>query len=236
MKKILIAGIVLGTFAAGSALAADLPRPAPAYKAPVAAPMFNWSGFYIGLHAGYAWGDSDWTNTVIPGGAADDSLSPEGHFVGAQIGYNWQVAPQWVWGIEADISHASVHDRKNGPGIAFPAFDFGDEIDMLGTVRLRAGYAVDRTLWYVTGGWAWADGDRDLHVTTVTDRSGLDHSGWTIGAGVEHAITHNWTLKAEYLYMDLGDKTFVSPTLVAGAPWNVELQLHSVRFGVNYKF
>ncbi len=234
MKKILIAGIVLGTFAAGSALAADLPRPAPAYKAPVAAPVFNWSGFYVGLHAGYAWGDSQWTNPIVP--AFDDSLSPRGHFVGAQIGYNWQVAPQWVWGIEADISSASVHKRKNGPG-TLVAFDFADEIDLFGTVRLRAGYAVDRTLWYLTGGWAWADGDRDLHVAGTRDRSGLDHSGWTIGAGVEHAITHNWTLKAEYLYMDLGDKTFVAPNNgFAAIPWNVDLELHSVRFGVNYKF
>ena len=134
MKKFAVLGAVVAALAfAAPANAADVPVRGPIYKA-APAPVFNWTGFYIGAHVGYGWGDS---------GVGD----VDGFLGGLQLGYNWQFNRNWVFGIEVDISGTDINSVV-GPS----------HIDYLGTARARLGYAWDRTMLYGTGGLAYARG------------------------------------------------------------------------------
>ncbi len=183
---------------------------------------------------------------------------------GAQIGYNWQFGSMVV-GIEADINYL---DRGNGdrgyfvPGIAGTGLDLtvagnGRGSNWFGTLRPRVGFAFDRTMIYATGGLAYSNGGNRRGYAVLTDpaagdaivaewfgRGSSSNWGWTLGAGIEHAFTDNWTAKLEYLYVDLdrgGSQRYVS---VNGAPFsNIvgvrrgdEDGMHVVRVGLNYKF
>ena len=201
--KALLAGLALAVAAAVPASAADLSYRAPvAYAAP--APVFTWTGFYIGANAGYGWGEADWS---------DDT---DGFLGGVQAGYNWQaVGSPLVVGIEADIQ---------GTNIESPTFT----LDYFGTVRARLGYAVDQFLIYGTGGFAYGKGNYEV--------AGLSNSqtntGWTIGAGGEYAFTPNWSVKAEYLYLDLGKESYET---VSG-PLDIGTTANILRVGANYRF
>lgn len=134
MKKFLLSGVAIAAlFAAAPASAADMPVRAPQYKAAPLAPVFNWTGFYVGGHVGYGWADS---------GVGD----VDGFLGGLQLGYNWQFSRNWVFGLETDISGTDMNN-------ATPA-----HIDYLGTVRARLGYTWDRVMIYGTGGLAYARG------------------------------------------------------------------------------
>jgi outer membrane immunogenic protein len=220
MRRVLFSTISLLALSAASALAADIPRAAPAYRAPVAVPVFNWTGGYIGINAGYGWGRSDWS-----GFGAD--ADPSGGLAGLTLGYNWQAAGPWVFGIEGDINWSDIKgDFVNA------ACRFGCEIknQWFGTARGRVGYAMDRVMPYLTGGLAFGDVR-----TTINGVAGARDTnvGWTLGGGIEGAITPNWTAKLEYLYVDLGD---VSCGVLACAAATPDFQSHIVRAGLNYKF
>jgi outer membrane immunogenic protein len=178
-------------------------------------------------------------------------LDSNGVVGGAQIGYNWQFAPNWVLGIEGDVSGTGIRDTVVGPGviiggIAAPGFTHFAERDIkwLASIRGRLGWAADRWLLYVTGGGAWAGFD----FTVGPDIGGFGlltgsktRSGWTIGGGVEYAFTNNWTGRIEYLFYDLGDITNTRTFLLGGVTpltttTTVDTQINVVRSGVNYKF
>jgi outer membrane immunogenic protein len=220
----------------GAAEAADLPAPAP-YEAP-AAPAFTWTGFYVGGHAGYGWGDFGSEPTDAYG--AD---KPDGFFGGVQAGYNFQFDNRLVLGIDADASFGNL---KSGYTAGFSDEDielsFGHQLELrsFGTVRGRVGYAFDRVLPYATAGLGWARTELDFSndvtmggmpviSSAASDKQTL--TGWTVGAGLEYAITDNITAKAEYLYTDLGSKDFD-----LGTPVSADLTLQTVKFGLNYKF
>jgi outer membrane immunogenic protein len=270
MRTLLMSSVALAAMSAG-ALAADLPRrqaapaPAPVYVAPV----FTWSGFYVGLNAGATFGDRNrdlsivTTDTVYrdlfltgaSGVRGDDSHSA--FTGGAQAGFNWQFGAL-VAGIEADINYRGrgSHDpygfdfSYNQTPYAFEYFgDRGGR--WFGTLRPRIGFAMDRTLLYVTGGLAFGPSRDDgyARVTNATGgvvaewRSSGDNGsnwGWTLGGGVEHAFSTNWTAKLEYLYVKLddGSRTLTAvgrpdlPTIVA----RNDDKFHVVRVGLNYKF
>jgi outer membrane immunogenic protein len=220
MLRSCVAGAALAILSALPAAAADLPRSMP-YKAPAYAPAYNWTGFYLGINGGGAWGDSDWNGFAF-------SNSPGGGMVGATGGYNWQGAgTPWVFGIEGDIDWTGIEDN----GACGFAFSCQTSNDYLGTVRGRVGYAWDRFLPYVTGGVAFGNIDADR---TGFAGASSDHAGWTIGGGVEGVIAGNWTAKVEYLYVDLGDTT--CSAAACGAATNVDLRLNTVRAGLNYRF
>lgn len=205
MKKFLLSGVALAAFiAAVPASAADMARRGPVYKAPAAAPLFDWTGFYIGAHGGYGWGSF--------GG-----LDPSGAFGGGQIGVNWQFAPNWVWGVEADISGANMDDSVAGVSV---------KTDMFGTARARLGYTVDRTMFYGTGGFAWADTKASLAGASSSETN----YGWVLGAGIEYAFAPNWTAKVEYLHADYGSDTY------SGAGITGDLKNDTLKVGVNYLF
>jgi outer membrane immunogenic protein len=236
---------------ASIASAADLPTKAPMYtKAPVMAPVYNWTGFYVGGNVGYSWGSQD--TSLVSGGATlfSDTVHPDGVIGGGQLGYNWQVN-QWVLGLEADFQGSGQKDDGTyfDPGccaiaVIRPAASvaYTDKLDWFGTVRGRIGYAMGATgnwLPYVTAGWAFGHGEISGTTTSgavVTSFSGSqDYSGWTVGGGVEWAFQNNWSAKFEYLYVDFGN----GPTVPASAALTLvsgKMTDNIVRLGVNYKF
>ncbi|MGA0595724.1 outer membrane protein [Enterovirga sp. CN4-39] len=238
MKKVLLAGVAL--VALGSAaMAADLPsRRAPApYAAPV--PMFTWTGLYLGAQAGgVAGGDFDFRNNTLGAGPVSGRASVGGFVAGGQVGYNWQ----WgnvVVGIEGDVLYSDYGNSLSltvpGAGTATArARADGFSANITG----RVGYAFGRTLVYAKGGWAYLDTVRfSAGATGVgTFSRTTDMDGWTVGAGIEHAILDNVTLGVEYRYTQYGAKTVNFAAAPASVPVRVELDSHAVVGKLNWKF
>jgi outer membrane immunogenic protein len=256
----LAAVIVVGCSAAS---AADLPTSKPA-PAPMFTPPFSWTGFYVGLNAGGVWNDDNTGvvgspgfvglgPTIVPSGLSTSSV---GFIGGGQIGYNYQFNTM-VLGFEADIDGTSLSKSahfNSAPILGTTLTTSATErLDYLGTVRGRLGFTLTPTfLAYVTGGLAYGGGTQSGSVVangTALAWNGSDDStrvGWTIGGGGEYALTQNVSLKAEYLYYDLGRKTISSPgnAAVAGVPALDGVYLVSragyagsiARVGINYKF
>jgi outer membrane immunogenic protein len=209
---------------------------------------FTWTGFYIGAHIGGAWGNFDVRNTPEGNGNAFDEgspgsqykLEPESFIGGFQAGYNRQYGAL-VYGIEADVSFANGRESLRLETV--PPDDFARaKIGTFGTVTGRLGYAASRWMPYVKGGLAFGEvrvsagdligGTGAVDLTDETSKSAT-RTGWTVGAGLEWAMTNNWTLKAEYNFVDLG--SFKSGNL-DGDVFKHSLDMHVAKFGVNYKF
>jgi outer membrane immunogenic protein len=203
MKKLILA-MTAATATVGAASAADLPRgPAPYYAPPSS--IYNWTGPYAGLNLGYEWGKV--TNT---------NLEPSGIAGGGQLGYNWQTG-QFVLGVETDIQASAADDT-------FAPYKFSNP--WFGTLRGRAGFAINNILLYGTFGLAY--GELKGEFFGVEEDKTL--VGWTGGAGMEVGFAPNWSAKVEYLYMDLGSRAY---TITGG---NNGLQASYLRLGVNYHF
>ncbi|WP_246702602.1 outer membrane protein [Starkeya sp. ORNL1] len=217
MKTTLAAAVAVASLlGAAPAFAADMQQPYPTKAPPLVAvaPPFSWTGFYLGGNAGYGWGS---------GKEGIDNLSPDGFLGGGQVGFNYQFGNNVVLGAEADFQGSNLKDSGyNG------VFDTRSKMDYFGTVRGRIGYAFDNVLPYLTGGLAWGHNEiENLDLGITSDNT---HVGWTVGGGLEYALSNNWTVKAEYLYMDLGDEFYDSIGDDAG------LKASTARIGVNYKF
>lgn len=215
------------------ASAADLPaRKAPA---PHVAPLFAWTGSYVGVNAGYAWGDDrtlenvDVNSTVIPGFSRSldgfDFLrnSNGASFTGgAQIGYNYQIG-SIVLGLEADINYVGLKTTYAAGGDRFGLYhdvlSAENHVEWFGTVRPRLGFvATDRLMIFATGGLAYGQvktqaGINDYDYATGARLAGINGSesdtrtGYTVGGGAEYALTDNLTIKCEYAYVDLGSRS-----------------------------
>ncbi len=244
----------LAIFATG-ALAADLPvRTAAPAPAPVYAPVFSWSGFYLGVNGGYA-GDKfeyPYGGTIGPlAYSGKPSITSSGGVFGAQIGYNWQFASRWVLGVEADYQWSNIEGQVNING-AIAGFGnanltAGSEVTSFGTIRARLGYGWDRALLYVTGGWAYGKVESAGAVALCPAGGGAclggglsrgtTHNGWAAGLGLEYALTNNLSFKTEYLYVDLGgENVYTANYGFATARLDVETRFHVVRAGLNYRF
>jgi outer membrane immunogenic protein len=221
MKRFITAALGLAAIAMSvPASAADLPSRAMPYKSPAYVPGYNWTGFYLGLNGGGAWGDSNWNGFAV-------GNSPSGGMFGVTAGYNWQgVGSPWVFGLEGDVDWSGVDDTA-----ACGAVGCQTKNNWFGTVRGRAGYAWDRFLPYITGGVAF--GDIEANRAGFAGSSSTN-AGWTIGAGIEGVIAGNWTAKLEYLYADIGDTT--CSAAACGIATNVDLHMNIVRAGLNYRF
>jgi outer membrane immunogenic protein len=237
MKRVLF-GTTLAALIGGSAFAADLP-PAPAYKAPVykaPAPLWSWSGFYVGGHVG--WADIDDSQALSSSTfALTVPNRSSGLIGGGHAGYNWQIN-QWVLGVETDFDGTSINSTYTiGP--PFVATTGTERLDWQGSLRGRAGVAFDKALFYATGGWAYG------HFTDGYDTSGTNfiqsvssiRNGWTAGVGAEYAMMHNLTARVEYRYTDWGTHTnnlnvFLAPPGIS----NDRVTENQVTFGVSYKF
>jgi outer membrane immunogenic protein len=223
MKKLLLASVGLLALGLASASAADMAR--PAYKAPayVPPPLYNWTGFYVGINGGGAFGHSSVSNVF-----GSQGFNVDGGLVGGTLGYNWQTGP-WVLGIEGDIDWADISGDTSSGLCAGGTCSIKN--DWLATVRGRVGYAFDRFMPYVTGGGAFGDVK-----TSVPGFSGQTNTqaGWTAGAGLEFAINGPWTAKVEYLYVDLGNDTCDAGS--CGVSTTTDFHTNIVRAGVNYRF
>jgi outer membrane immunogenic protein len=224
MKRVFLAGVSVLALV-GQAAAADLPRRAQPYpvKAPMLQAAYNWTGLYIGVNGGGGWGRSSWDAASASTGSFDIS----GGLVGGTIGYNYQYQ-QAVWGLEGDIDWSNIKGTTNS------SCPLGCETKntWLSTVRGRLGYAADRWMPYVTGGAAFGK----VEANTPGLPGGSDtRVGWTVGGGVEVALAGNWTAKAEYLYVDLGQFD-CGVNCGAVPPVNVDFRANIVRGGINYRF
>jgi outer membrane immunogenic protein len=213
----------------GAACAADINE-----TSPVAA--YDWSGLYAGVDVGYAAGKSDLFIAGAGGGGSDvnSALDPDGFIGGIHIGFNQEMASRFVLGAEADIAYNNVDGLTTFSSGAL----LKSEVKWSGSARLRAGYAFDRTLPYITAGVAAAK----YEVTVISGGPGGEipfhdetHLGWTVGAGVEHAFTDKWIARVEYRYSDFGSKTLSAADGLATVT-SVDLQTHDLRVGLSYKF
>jgi len=209
------------------AMAADLPLKAPAAKA-----VYDWTGFYLGGHVGYGGGSFGPGTNPLPEQGVFFPHSITGLIGGYQAGYLRQLSSHVVLGIEADASFTSHLDA---PAL-IPA-PFHTTIDYVGTVRGRAGYASGTLLAYVTGGFAWGHSHININdaAGAVVSSPGQNQFGWTAGAGVEFAVSGNWSAKLEYDYTDLARRTYDLSGFGLPAV-NVDPNIHLVKLGLNYRF
>ncbi|HEY4140068.1 MAG TPA: outer membrane protein [Pseudolabrys sp.] len=215
LRKILLASAALVSFA-GAASAADMPARMPMKAVPYLA-VYNWTGFYVGANIGYGWGRDT---------AGGSSTSLNGVIGGGQIGYNWQMN-NLVLGLETDFQGSGQRADATGGGATLT-----ERVRYFGTVRGRLGYAWDRTLVYVTGGYAYTNVGADLTFGGLTASSNTTKSGYTVGGGVEYAFAGPWSVKAEYLYVDSGTTTLT----VGGISGDVHVKNNIGRIGINYRF
>jgi outer membrane immunogenic protein len=234
-RKILLSTAALFAVS-GTAFAADLPaRSAPPVYVPPPPPIFTWTGAYIGGQIGYEFGHSSTTGITAAGAADQIGYSPDGVVGGAHIGYNYQIN-QFVIGLEGDVNGSDYHGSAfNNAGTVL----YSTRTDIDGSVRGRVGYAFDRALIYATGGAAFA-ALRNTSVNVATGGTDVFNNtrvGWTVGGGVEYAITNNWSLRAEYRYTDYGHFNEFEANSTGGA---VTLRKHEtdnrVQAGFSYKF
>ena len=283
MKRTLIASAAFASLlVASSAFAADL----PVYtKAPAVAVVYDWTGYYIGTNLGYSFGrggtDGNVTgtqnvsvfrtagptlvssvNTALPTLPLTGRADVNGFTGGGQLGYNWQ-RERWVFGLEGDIQFSNERGSADVCTVAgCPAgstvFTRDYKLDWFGTARGRVGFLpAERILLYATGGLAYG-GFSGSSWTLPADIGtwSSTHVGWTVGAGAEAALGSNWSVKFEYLYMDLGhvggsSATVVNATNAANTPsrgfnttttqtlayvFNSKFTDNIVRVGLNYKF
>jgi outer membrane immunogenic protein len=211
-------GISALVMASAAAQAADLGQP---YRSDLYAPtaIANWTGGYVGVNFGYSFGKSDWS-------AAGVSASPKGALAGATIGYNYQ-AGVWVWGLEGDWDWTNMKGDADCGALGACT----TKATWLATGRARMGYAGwGNWLPYVTGGVAAGN----VEATTAVAETSATRVGWTAGLGGEYAITPNWSLRAEYLYINLGDVACDTTCALAGS--KVSFTSNLVRGGLNYRF
>jgi outer membrane immunogenic protein len=258
--------VSLGIGGLGAASAADMAVKAPVYKAPPPVAVFGWNGWYAGVNGGYAWGNSTGNLNAFSTTPAIDNFGPavagggtpsflgakhEGGFGGAQVGYNW-LWTNWLLGAEADIQGAGIGQTSTvvfpGGGGIVPSVSTGrDHLNWFGTVRGRAGFVANSVLFYGTGGFAY--GGVNTSVTNVftpgtagtfAGSSSGTRVGWAAGAGVEWGFAPNWSVKGEYLHVDLGSSntTILDPVNFPGAfaTYRFHHDLDTVRVGVNYHF
>jgi outer membrane immunogenic protein len=268
----IVAALFSVALSATAASAADLAA-RPYTKAPMLAPVYNWTGFYVGLNAGGAWSDSNARTTTIftgPGYFADSSVPAIGSvgnqnlnhtsFTGGVTGgYNWQINSA-VIGVEGDFNYLGFKKSVSSTGI-YPCcaptsftVNTSASADWLATFRGRVGFlATPALLLYGTGGLAVAN-VRSSYLFTDTFSAANESAsisstryGWTAGGGAEYALMNGWSIKAEYLYLDLGRASTTSTNLTvfnpggAASPTNVFTHTFSLRenigrVGVNYKF
>jgi outer membrane immunogenic protein len=235
MRNFVASGVALAFFAtSAAAIAADLPmRGAPQ----AVVPPYQWTGIFFGASVGVGTGSSIHS-------AATGDLTPRfdvtGATFGLALGYNWEAGPL-VYGLDSDISLSTLKGSSGYLG-AFPGFTAETSERWLATYRGRLGLKFgEAQTWmaYVTGGGASAA----IKITATEPGAGIAlesqvRSGWVAGAGIEAARLHSFTMKAEYLYVDLGNPSFFNPPPAGffNRAGGVRLHENIFRIGMNHKF
>ncbi|QUS40102.1 porin family protein [Tardiphaga alba] len=235
MKKFLLgtaALLAMGASASAADLAARPYTKAPAY---VAAPIYNWTGFYIGGHVGGAFNGNNGF-----GGTTDNS---DGRFLGGvQIGADYQFAPNWVIGVEGQYSWLGNNNTnvafQPAPPATFSTYNLNQKA--IASVTGRLGYTWGPALLYVKGGWAYQDVSETLVAgvagAPIAFDGGTKKNGYTVGAGLEYLFTQNWSGKVEYQYYDFGSTTLQPAVTGLGTAVSSKNDTHTVKAGLNYRF
>jgi outer membrane immunogenic protein len=214
-----------GIASASTAYAADMPMKAPMK----ATAQYDWTGCYVGGNVGGIWGRS----RVFESNGLHTENDTSSIAGGAHLGCNYMTESRWVVSIEGDWSRMNLDKASlTGAGTETYRTDWKSSY----SVRGRIGYAPDNTLWYITGGPAWAHQIAAQFVHTATPNTELlsaTHTGWMIGAGIEHALTRNWTVGVEYLHARYGEHTYTCSN--CGAV-DVDHRTNEVRARISYKF
>ena len=207
-----------------------------------ASPAVNWSGFYVGGNFGYAIERTPTDTYSLVYGTSDQSpMTPRSVVGGVQAGANWQMR-HWVLGVEADYQRTHQSESDCGTCLSNNSTNRGQTINWLATARGRVGYAFGQTLYYATGGLALTRVNADYFAIDGGPLASGNFSdtktGWTLGCGVETALSGNWTAKAEYLFLDFGNITHLMPVVGSTdqAGFSSDIRDHVFRFGVNYHF
>jgi outer membrane immunogenic protein len=249
MKKIVLGMMVSAALTvAGAAQAADMPLKA----APRVADTFSWTGFYIGAHVGGTWG-------TIESALSDGNLSLpisshtiNGFVAGGQAGYNLQVNPWLVLGVEGQFSWTDSSGRT--PCAPLSILGCSTDVNWIATLAGRVGFTRGHTMLYVKGGVAWADTDHNVDFLGINFLSSSStRTGAMVGAGVEHAFAPNWSAKIEYNYMDFDTESLGfgfsgkcssdirlasvrDDVCRSGINADVTQKIHLIKFGLNYRF
>jgi opacity protein-like surface antigen len=237
MKKLgLCLGAVAFFTASLAAFAADVDRPAP-----MTMPIYNWTGFYIGVNIGGAWASGTLTDNLTGVSFPGNHSTAMG---GGTAGYNWQVSPNFVLGIEGTFDGTTVGNTGiTSNTVVIPIHGIPTAIqgsigtDWIATLAARFGIALNNTLYYAKAGGGWADNSASVTnmLTAASVSTSSTTSGWLVGGGIEYGVTANWTLKAEYDYLGLSSWTKSGP-LLPGDTFTISRQINTFMIGANYKF
>ena len=248
----------------------DCPQPAPAVAAPPPAPVPvippapSWTGFYLGASLGARWMEADWTTTAnrdtngdpLPIDETEASFSDAALRFGALAGYDHQISPRFVLGIEADAGYADNEDQiLDLPGIGLSASNLSTvdlDADWDAGVRARLGYlATPELMLFASGGVSFLGVEAksfcpsdDQVCNAVDPAQGLSEEetliGWSLGAGAEYLLNEDWSLRAEYRYTDYGTYDFTAfnpiPTTVVGGEADIDVTTHTGMVAVSYRF
>lgn len=252
MRRVLLVGVALATFAVGTARAADMtpspaePEPAPApvhAKSPIRA--YDWTGFYLGGYVGYDRTKIDSTTIATATGALDASLSTTRSNVrgGGQAGFDYMLPARVVIGFVASVSTGDDITTSFSNPAGTNVHTEESQTVVSGSVRARLGYALANVLFYGTGGWAWVNGTATRNQVVgktgnatpgTIEQAPANLNGWTAGAGLAYGFWHNWELFGEYRYTSYQSSTAVFP--IALRSTTSTTTVNSLMGGLNFKF
>jgi outer membrane immunogenic protein len=237
MKTISLGTAVVMLLMARSALAADLPVDVAIAPVPAMERVPNWTGLYVGANLGYARNRGGADIVDLSSGTSVLGLSENmsGPIGGGQIGVNWQTGNA-VLGVEADVA-GSAQSASSSASFAGLTATNTDKITGFGSLRGRIGFSAHRFLFYATAGWMYGTWRSNVAISGIgTTEVSRSQGGSAIGAGIEAAITDNWIVRGEYLYLQ---STTLSTNPFPAAPTlsvNARIQDSVFRIGVNYLF
>jgi outer membrane immunogenic protein len=226
MKRILGLSVpALLVICSSVTFAADMAVRAPIMMAP---PVYNWTGFYVGGNIGGAWETGTITDSLV---GASLSNTRSGFIGGGQVGYNWQIWPQFMLGVEWMFDGTDISSNTTGALLSA-----SERVDWMSSVAARFGYAANNWLFYGKAGGGWVRDSATLTAlgTGVSVNASDTHSGWVVGAGIEYGFLPNWTVRVEYDHFGLSDVSRTGPFF--GDTVTLSRRFDLLTAGLNYRF
>src|SRR6266849_2604295 len=211
----------------GPAVPARGPAVAP-YMAPI--PFYNWTGFYIGGNVGGAWERTTLTDNFFD---VSFSNTRSGFIGGGQIGYNWQISPVFVLGVEWMFDGTDI--RSDATAVVFPVtITASAKVDWIQTLAVRFGWAANNWLFYGKAGGGWVHDTVTVTAGALSASASDTRGGWLVGAGIEYGFAPSWTVRLEWDHIGLGDVTHPGFSPVDAITVSRRFDLLTV--GLNYRF
>jgi len=230
-RALLVVALSGGAVLSAQAADQSVPRGPSYYPGAYHPTSIDWTGWYVGGQLGGAFGSASWTD---PFSGLSDNPNPAGLVAGGQVGVNW-TRDSFLLGVEADFAWTGL----NGSAGDAAGFVHTVHSHWLSLVTTRVGYAFGPYLLYAKGGGAFAS-ERNEVVNRITgqtaDSGTATQVGWTVGGGFEYAIDPHWSARVEYDFVDLPSHDIVMHGPLGSLPANVDLTIHKVVGGINYRF